>query len=190
MRAPDPSKQSEDAMTDSSTLPYATHPLCFRPARPDDGAALWRLVRSTGTLELNSAYFYVLFATDFGDTCLVAENDKGIIGAVIGYHPPRAPDTAFVWQVGVVPERRGEGLGLGLLNAWLELPSNRKCRWLTATVAEDNAASQALFRSVARARGVRCEMTPHFTASMFPYEHVAEPMLRIGPLARRALADV
>jgi L-2,4-diaminobutyric acid acetyltransferase len=183
-------KAANDMMTNSSTLRHATHSLSFRSALPTDGAALWRLVESTGALELNSAYFYVLFATDFGDTCLVAEDEEGMVGAVIGYHPPREPDTAFVWQIGILPERRGEGLGLRLLNSWLELPSNQKCRWLTATVADDNAASQALFRSLARERGAPCEVTPHFAASMFPHEHVAEPMFRIGPLARGALAGL
>ncbi len=160
--------------------------LHFRAATPDDGAAIWRLVQDTGTLELNSAYFYLLFATDFGDTCLVAEDDAGMVGVVIGYHPPRAPDTAFVWQVGVLPRLRGRGLGLTLLQQWLELPANRACRWVTATVADDNPASQALFRRLARERGVPCDELPHFKPEQFPHEHPAEPLFRIGPMVRRS----
>ena len=95
-------------MTDTDRSTPQTHSsIRFRAATPDDGAAIWRLVQATGTLELNSAYFYLLFATDFGDTCLVAERDGRMVGAVVGYHPPRHPDTAFVWQVGVLPEMRG-----------------------------------------------------------------------------------
>ncbi len=157
----------------------------FRAAQPHDGAAIWRLVRAAGTLELNSAYFYLLFATDFGDTCLVAEQGGGLVGVVIGYQPPRHPDTAFVWQVGVLPELRGRGLGLRLLQAWLELPANRGCAWVTATVAADNPASQALFRRLARERGVPCEERPHFGPELFPHDHPAEPLFRIGPVRRR-----
>ncbi|MCM5569732.1 diaminobutyrate acetyltransferase [Burkholderiaceae bacterium FT117] len=161
-----------------------TQTIVFRSARPEDGAAIWRLVKATGKLELNSAYFYLVFATDFGDTCLVAERGDTVVGAVVGYHPPRQPDTAFVWQVGVLPELRGQGLGSRLLDAWLDLPANRDCRWVTATVDEDNGPSRALFAGFARAQGVGCSVTPHFTPELFPHEHPAEPLLRIGPFQR------
>lgn len=167
--------------TDRST-PSISPSLHFRSARPGDGAALWQLVDATGALELNSAYFYLLFAADFGDTCLVAERDGRIVGAVVGYHPPRRPDTAFVWQIGVLPELRGLGLGLKLLQEWAALPANRGCKWVTATVADDNAASQALFRRFARDCGADCEVSPLFTPELFPRPHPAEPLYRIGPL--------
>lgn len=146
---------------------------------------MWQLVRSTGTLEANSAYCYVLFATDFGHTCLVAEDAAGqLAGMVMGYHPPTQTDTAFVWQVGVRPDCQGQGLGLGLLTQWLALPANRHCRWVTATVADDNPASQNLFRRLARTLGAACAVQPHFTADLFPVDHPAEPLFRIGPIDR------
>ncbi len=170
--------------TDSTETSLSTT-FCFRSAQPSDGAALWHLVRATGTLETNSAYFYVLFATDFGATCLLAESPDGeLAGAVIGYHPPAHPDTAFVWQVGVLPRWQGQGLGLALLQQWLALPANARCRWVTATVAEDNAASQALFRRLARAHGTSCDVRPHFTPDLFPIDHPAEPLFRVGPIER------
>jgi len=175
------------AMTCETTEARPSAPLIsFRVARPTDGAALWRVVKATGTLEVNSPYFYVLFATDFGDTCLLAEHDGEVVGAVVGYRPPREPETAFVWQIGVLPAYRGCGLGIRMLNAWLELPANRRCTWLTATVAEDNPASQALFRRIARDRHARCEVAPHFTADLFPVPHSPEPIYRVGPLSRAA----
>lgn len=157
--------------------------LQLRTPRPGDGTALWQLVQATGTLEANSAYCYVLFATDFADTCLVAEQDGQLVGAVVGYHPPREPGTAFVWQVGVRPSHQGRGLGLQLLQHWRALPANAGCRWITATVADDNAASQALFRRLAHGLGTACYVSPHFGAELFPSGHAAEPLYRIGPLA-------
>lgn len=161
--------------------------LHFRAAQPNDGSALWRLAHATGTLEVNSAYFYLLFATDFARTCLIAEHEGGLIGMVIGYQPPNDPRTAFVWQVGVLPEHQGQGLGLQLLERWLDLPALTACEFVTATVADDNPASQALFRRLARSHGVACEERPHFTAAMFPHEHPPEPLFRVGPLQRGAL---
>lgn len=161
-----------------------TNPITFRSARHGDGAALWSVIRSAGTLEVNSAYFYLLFASDFGDTCLVAEQDNEIVGAVIGYRPPREPDAAFVWQVGIAPSLRGQGLGRKLLEQWLTLPANADARWMTATISADNEASQGLFRGFARRVGVTCEDFEHFTEALFPGEHEAERMFRIGPLTR------
>lgn len=166
--------------------PSSRSPIRFRSTRPSDGTALWQFVQATGTLEPNSVYFYVLFAADFGDTCLVAEQDGRIVGAVIGFHPPREADTAFVWQVGVLPDQRGQGLGLQLLQQWLSLPANAHCRWVTATVADDNPASQALFRRLALEHATSCRFTPHFTADLFPAGHPAEPLLRVGPIERDA----
>lgn len=163
--------------------PHPHHALVFRAAQRRDGAALWHLVRDTRALELNSAYFYVLFATDFGQTCLVAEAPDGrLAGLVIGYLPPTQADTAFVWQVGVHPDFQGQGLGLQLLQQWWALPALSACRWLTATVADGNTASRALFERFARAHGRPCERRPHFTADLFPIDHPAEPLLRIGPI--------
>lgn len=172
-------------MTISSENPPVILPLRLRPARHGDGAALWQLVRQAGTLELNSAYFYMLFASDFGDTCLIAEQDGKIAGAVIGYRPPRDPDSAFVWQIGLAPALRGRGMGARLLESWLSLPANSTARWLTATVATDNLPSQKLFRGFARLAGVQCEESDHFTADQFPHEHPAERLFRVGPLPER-----
>ena len=168
----------------SKTSPQHAHTLNFRSAQPKDGAALWRLIQATGTLELNSAYFYLLLATDFGRTCLIAEQDEEVVGAVIGYHPPEQARTAFVWQVGLLPRMRGQGLGVELLQRWIDLPANQDRLWVTATVADDNAASQALFKRFAEKRSTECNEQTHFTADLFPIEHPPEPLYRVGPLPR------
>lgn len=165
-----------------SAVPQKQSALRFRAARRGDGAALWLLVKDAGTLELNSAYFYLLFAEHFGATCLVAEQDDNVVGGVIAYRPPTDPDAVFVWQIGVAPAVRGQGLGKRLLHELLQLPGCTGVRWLTATVAEDNLASARLFRGFARDRGVACETQAFFTADLFPEPHTAEPLFRIGPL--------
>lgn len=175
----------------SSQSPQATRTcssLHFRSARPTDGASLWRLVQATGALEPNTPYAYVLLASDFGSTCLVAEQNGHVVGAVIGYHPPEQPRTAFVWQVGLMPAQRGQGLGVELLQRWIALPANQNCEWVTATVDDNNTASQALFKRFAALHGAPCHVQPHFTADLFPVDHPAEPLYRIGPLQRVSTA--
>ena len=70
-----------------------------------------------------------------------------------------------------------------MLTAWRDLPANRNCRWVTATVADDNPASQSLFQRLAHSAGVECTVNPHFTADLFPVAHPPEPLHRIGPFS-------
>lgn len=161
----------------------------FRPARPEDGAAMWALVREMGGLELNSAYFYVLFCTDFADSCVVAEVDGRLAGFVVGYRPPTRPDAIFVWQVGVAPWMRRQGLAGRLLDALLD-QQNPPARWLEATVTPDNQASRSLFRALARDRQTGCEERAFMGASLFPVSHEAEDLFRIGPLTPHSSPEV
>ena len=161
----------------------------LRPPRPTDAAAMWRLVRDGGTLDLNSPYLYLLICTDFAASSLVAVEDDELLGFVAAYRPPPEPAALFVWQIGVVPTARGRGLAKGLLTELLQRPGSADARVLTATVTPDNAASLALFRSLARDLGVEVRQTPRFGSELFPDggdEHQPEMELRLGPLSRRS----
>jgi len=151
----------------------------FRRPRPEDGARMHQLVEEMGGLELNSAYFYVLYCLDYADTCLVAEVDDRLAGFVLGHRPPTRPDVLFVWQIGVAPFMRRQGLARRLLDTFLE--RNPDARWLEATVTPDNVASRRLFRSVARDHGVGCHVGDFMLPEHFPNGHEAEELFRIGP---------
>jgi len=151
----------------------------FRQARPEDGPRMYELVREMGGLELNTAYFYVLFCIDFSDTCVVAEVDGKLAGFVLGHRPPARQDAVFVWQVGVAPFMRKKGLARQLLEAFLE--QNPDARWLEASVTPSNKASRKLFRSVARDHGVDCQVSVFMLAEHFPDSHEPEELFRIGP---------
>jgi len=151
----------------------------FRQARPGDGPRMYALIDEMGGLELNTAYFYVLFCIDFADTCVVAEVDGKLAGFVLGHRPPARQDAVFVWQVGVAPFMRKQGLARRLLEAFLE--QNPDARWLEASVTPSNTASRKLFRSVARDHGVECEVSEFMRAEHFPDSHEPEELFRIGP---------
>lgn len=158
--------------------------LMRRPVQAD-GAALWRLVREAGSLDLNSPYAYLLVATDFAATSLIAEQDGLPLGFLAAYRPPPRPDAVFVWQVGVAPAARGQGLAARMLAAVADRAAQDGARWLEATVTPSNRASDALFRGFARDRGFACEVGEGFAAADFPEtetSHEAERRYRIGPL--------
>lgn len=144
---------------------------------------MWSVVRDSGTLEPNSPYAYLMLAAHFAETCVLAERDGRVVGFVAAFRSPAQPESAFVWQIGVLPETRGHGVGKELLKRLLARPACREVRYLEATVAPSNRASVRLFRGLARDVGAPCAVLPGFTPEMFPAgAHESEDLFRIGPL--------
>jgi L-2,4-diaminobutyric acid acetyltransferase len=154
----------------------------LRQPQEADGASIWRLVRNTGVLDVNSPYSYLMLCKFFSDTCVVAEHDGQIVGFVSAFLPPANPQTLFVWQVAVAKSQRGNGLGKALLQ---ELIGREVCKnvcYLEATVSPTNFPSQALFRGLARDFATHCEILECFPAHLFPGgTHEPEMTFRIGP---------
>ena len=146
-----------------------------------------RLVAETEVLDLNSTYAYLLLATDFADTSVVAERDGELCGLITGYHPPSRPEVLFVWQVAVAESARGSGLAGALLDTLTRrVREDRHGHPVTveATVAPSNSASRALFGAFARRHGVPISEHPRFLAAHLDVDqsHEDEPILRIGPI--------
>lgn len=140
------------------------------------------MARDSQTLDLNSPYMYLLGASHFAETSVIARLAGRPAGFVFGYRRPDAPDTVFVWQVAVEPAYRGRRLGHGMLAA---LVDRLRPRYLEASVTPDNLASSALFSSFARQAGVPLDnRRVLFDASHFPAgtAHEPEVLYRIGPL--------
>ncbi|MBM4761648.1 diaminobutyrate acetyltransferase [Bacillus sp. B15-48] len=154
----------------------------FRQPSKEDGAKMWELIKYTETMDLNSAYSYLMLSHYFSDTCVIAEDENQIIGFVSAFRPPQADDTIFVWQVAVNDKYRGEGIGKKLLNELLNRESCKKVRFLEATVSPSNIASQSLFKGLARTLECPCEVSDCFPEHLFPEPgHEAEQTYRIGP---------
>jgi L-2,4-diaminobutyric acid acetyltransferase len=158
-------------------------PSVIREPGVQDAASVWQLVRESGVLDLNSPYAYLLLCSDFAPTSVVAETAGRIEGFVGAYRPPPRPESVFVWQVVTAREAQGRGLGSRLLDAVLARPACRGARFLEATVTPSNRPSWALFRGLARRRGVPFAEEPAFGTELFPGpDHEAEVRVRIGPL--------
>jgi L-2,4-diaminobutyric acid acetyltransferase len=157
--------------------------ISLRIANVWDGRHIWDAVERIGALERNSCYAYLLLASHFASTCIVAEANDDIVGFVAAYRPPSAPLDVFVWQIGVTPAARGHGIGRALLGSLLAQPAAGDAHFLTATVTPDNRASMALFHGFARERGFACAVEPWFSAACFAEPHPDEYLLRVGPLS-------
>jgi L-2,4-diaminobutyric acid acetyltransferase len=155
----------------------------YRKPNKEDGGAIWSLVRRAGTLDVNSAYSYIMLCEFFADTCAVVEVDGRIVGMVTGYRKPGDAATLFVWQVAVDPSMRGNGVAGRLLDELLLCNTGIGIRYIEATISPSNAPSQNLFRSMARERKAIVEVSECFPSRLFPGNgHEDEMLFRIGPI--------
>ncbi|QCU89449.1 diaminobutyrate acetyltransferase [Thiomicrorhabdus sediminis] len=131
-----------------------THPqnskVVFRSPNLEDGAAIHQLIMDSPPLDVNSSYLYMLQATHFADTCLVAEVGQRIVGFVSGYMRPDDKDSLFVWQIAVSESMRGQGLAQKMLKALLKnVCEQQSVGKLCCTISPTNLASQSLFKRFA-----------------------------------------
>jgi L-2,4-diaminobutyric acid acetyltransferase len=149
---------------------------------------MWALTRDSGTLDLNSPYYYLTLSHQFADTCILAKSHNAVVGFIAGFRPPRTPDTLFVWQITVAHPHRRQGVAREMLRALLaRLVDNGVC-YLEATVTPRNLQSQRMFRSFAERLGASCEESLLYPANLFPgAQHGDERLLRIGPFIAGAV---
>jgi len=154
----------------------------FAAPRTTDGADIYRLVRDGGTLELNTAYAYLLLGMHFSETSVVVRNPSTLCGFVWAYILPERNDTLFVWQIGVTPASRGAGLASEMLREALRRPACRDVTHLEATVTPSNQASMALFRGLGEKLGANVAIEAGLETTLFPEtSHEAEMLIRVGP---------
>lgn len=141
--------------------------LLYRKPTRADGAAMWALVRESGTLDLNSPYCYIMLGEWFAGSCRLAldPHENRLIGMVTGFRQPADPCALFVWQIAVHPHYRGRGIARRLLD---ELTAEPDIRTVEATVSPSNHASGRLFRNWAASRNASLKVEGGFGETDFP----------------------
>lgn len=154
--------------------------ISFETPGPEDGFAMWQLVRDGGVLDLNSSYLYILLGDHFRDTCLVARHEGKIVGMVTGYYPPSKEDVYFVWQVAVHPSMRGRGVASQILERLVQ--TKMKGKTLETTVTPDNIPSERMFKKLADKHNLELQIQEGYPEAYFPPgSHEPERLLRMGP---------
>lgn len=157
-------------------------PIRYEKPGVRDASQMWELARDSGSLDLNSPYFYIVFSDQFADTSIVARSGDDVAGFICGFRPPKTPDTLFVWQITVAPAHRRKNIAHGMLSALMSRLSDSGVRYLHATVTPSNVPSQRMFESFAETFGAQSAESPFYGEDLFPAGgHEEERLLKIGP---------
>jgi ribosomal protein S18 acetylase RimI-like enzyme len=81
-----------------------------------------------------------------GDTCLIVEEDRGLIAFLAGYLSQRFPDAGYVHYMGVHPDRRRNGIGRELYERFAALVTARGRSAVLAETGSWNTGSIAFHR--------------------------------------------
>jgi GNAT superfamily N-acetyltransferase len=134
-------------------------PFLIRPARPDDGAAMVRLVNGLAAFEKlpgpDDAAALRLVADAFGPSppfeVLVAEVDGQVRGHALfffGYSTFRAARVLWLEDLFVDPEVRGRGIGRALMLATARTAVARGCCRFEWSVLDWNENAQRFYKSL------------------------------------------
>lgn len=162
--------------------PMTTEQLRYRFPNKSDGANVWKLVKDSGKLDVNTPYFYVTMSHWFSRSCMLVEDIENgrLVGVIVGFRQPENPDTLFIWQITVADDYRGKGIALLLLD---EAARQSNIQYVEATISPSNASSRRLFEKWATAKKVDIVRTEGFGRELFPNNaHEQEDLYVIGPL--------
>ncbi|MFT7299677.1 MAG: L-2,4-diaminobutyric acid acetyltransferase [Porticoccus sp.] len=150
----------------------------------EDGMAVFRLIEDCPPLDINSSYCNLLQCSHFANTSVVAQMNGGVVGLISGYVIPERSDTLFVWQVAVARQARGLGLASHMLAHILARPQCSNICYLETSITQDNPASWALFKSLAKKLSADFQSSEWMDKKAhFSGQHESEALVRIGPFA-------
>lgn len=154
----------------------------FRHPRVEDGDAIWKLVKHSPPLDLNSRYSYLILCKHFRETCVIGENDKGIVSFLSAYKPLEKSDVLFIWQVAVARHQQGKGVASAMIKYLLSGEYLKNVSYLETSVTPPNRKSLAFFKSIADYLNTTIEKQEFLKGEYFGAdEHPPEILLRIGP---------
>lgn len=157
--------------------------LSFTSPTAADGKDMRQLAEAAGSLDVNSEYAYLLIGLHFSLTSVIVRDEGKPVGFMSAYRLPNDPHTLFVWQVGVLPSHRGQKISQRMLAEILDRPENQDLRYVQATVAPDNYASQRIFSALAEERRAKLSEKLLFSEKDFSTPHAPEVLVTVGALS-------
>lgn len=153
--------------------------IILRKPEKNDAKKIVNLIKTGGTLDLNSEYLYLLQCTHFKQSCCVALINDEIVGFVSGYRVPNSPNTLFIWQVAVSSKCRGQNLAARMI---INIKDELKSEYILSTVSPSNSSSIRVFEKIAKAQNTTLTKEVLFAKEDFLDAHEEEVQFCIGPI--------
>lgn len=160
--------------------------ILFRIPQKKDAKEIVNLIRTGGTLDMNSEYLYLLQSTHFNETCCVATYEDEIIGFVSGYILPLKKDKLFIWQVAVSNKFRGQNLAMKIiLDIFHRNNQKNEIKYILSTVTPSNKSSQRVFEKIAEKFDTKIQNEVLFSINDFIDAQEEEVQYLIGPITQK-----
>jgi len=123
----------------------------------EDTKQIINLVRESGKLDVNSAFYYALWIKEWSDTCAVAVSNGCIVGVLTGFVRPTNPSVYFSWQACISPTTDESNLAFCLYKYVLDPLIIRGVTHLETTVDRTNRFVRLMLAKMAHHYGSEVE---------------------------------
>ncbi len=123
----------------------------------EDTKQIIKLVRDSGKLDVNSAFYYALWIKEWSDTCAVAVSNGRIVGVLTGFIRPTNPTVYFSWQACISHDTSENDLGFRLYKYVLDPLMIRGVTYLEMTVDGTNRFVRLMLAKMAHHYGSEVE---------------------------------
>ena len=159
-----------------------TNRIIFRHPDKNDAKEIYKLIKNSKPLDLNSQYLYLLQTTYFSNTSLVAQMENKIVGFVSGFIDPNDKNIFFVWQIAVDNSYRGCGIGFNMLKKLFDSNKVRGAECIHVTISPSNINSKKLFEKFANELKFKKEISIFAKKDDFEEAHEDELLYELKPI--------
>jgi L-2,4-diaminobutyric acid acetyltransferase len=148
-----------------------------------DGHEIWKLVKSSNTLDLNSEYCYFMLASIVSKQCAIVKEKKNkkIVGFLSCIISPENMQNLFIWQICVAESAKKNGLAKQMVD-YVVKNQKKPIEYIHVTISANNEASLALFNSLAKGYKASIEREVFINSNQFNGNHETEYLYKIGLL--------
>ena len=128
-----------------------------RESQKQDVNPLFELVQELRPLTQHTPYTYWNLLNNFGNSCFIAIDNEQPIGFITS-HPTTNPASEwFIWQAGILPDYRGQGLIDELQDKVIEVAKDYGAVAMRTSIKVDNPRSLGAFTRMATRLGAPME---------------------------------
>ncbi len=117
--------------------------IIIRKVEEEDASTLRYLASICPPLDVHTHYTFWVLCRFFSDSCFIASEDGENIGYITAVD---TKEGLFIWQIGILKEKRGNGLAYRLIEKVFDIAKKKGSRILV-TIAEDNKRSFNTFKN-------------------------------------------